>query len=396
MNLLYSAFIREVSESIGVTNKVYYQCYAFRKEFENVYLYVSRADEAVLYKVEKDDMKAIKTFKYNKLSVFKEKSKIRKIRSFIRYNSFLNYLNKIIYSYDINILYIRSSIPSKKLISILNNKQVITVLEYPTYPFEEECKKTKTKIEQFVFWNNKPKKIENLADLVVGISGEKDINVDEKFILTSNGIQLNNINLKKRSDKNYVNILSVANIGFTHGYDRIIKGLYEYYKNNPKKEVFYHCVGDGSELANLKKLTKELSLEKYVIFHGAKTGEELDKVFDESDIALGSLGNHRKGLNSDSALKNREYCARGIPFVIASSDQDFPESFPYILKIPSDDSPVDINEIVEWYEKLTHSHLDYSSEMRKYAEEHLSWDEKMKPVIEKIKRIADKKGICKS
>jgi len=34
--------------------------------------------------------------------------------------------------------------------------------------------------------------------------------------------------------------------------------------------------------------------------------------------------------------------------------------------------------------------------MRKYAEEHLSWDEKMKPVIEKIKKIADKKGICKS
>jgi len=307
MNLLYSAFIREVSESIGVTNKVYYQCYAFRKEFENVYLYVSRADEAVLYKVEKDDMKAIETFKYNKLSVFKEKSKIRKLRGFIRYSSFLDYLNKIIYSYDINILYIRSSIPSKKLISILNNKQVITVLEYPTYPFEEECKKTKTKIEQFVFWNNKPKKIESLADLVVGISGEKDINVHEKFILTSNGIQLNNINLKKRSDKDYVNLLSVADIGFTHGYDRIIKGLYEYYKNNPKKEVFYHCVGDGSELANLKKLTKELSLEKYVIFHGAKTGEELDKVFDESDIAFGSLGNHRKGLNSDSALKNREY-----------------------------------------------------------------------------------------
>ena len=392
MNLLYSAFIREDSESIGFINKVRCQCFAFRKEIENVYLYVSRADEAVLYKVEKDDVQAIETFKYNELSVFKEKSKIRKIRGFIRYNSFLDYLNKIIYLYDINILYIRKSLPSKKLISILSNKQVIKVLEYPTYPFQEECKRTRPKIEQFLFWDNKLKRLENLVDLVVGISGEKDINVSDKFILTSNGIQLDNTKLKKRSDKNYVNLLSVAVIGFSHGYDRIIKGLYEYYKNNPKKEVFYHCVGDGSELDNLKKLTKELSLEKYVVFHGTKTGEELDKIFDESDVAIGSLGFHRIGIKSASSLKAIEYCARGIPFVIGYDGQDFPKSFPYILKIPSDESPVDINEIVEWYEKLTHSHPNYSSEMRKYAEEHLSWDAKMKPVIEKIKEIAEEKG----
>jgi len=151
-------------------------------------------------------------------------------------------------------------------------------------------------------------------------------------------------------------------------------------------------VGEGDALPALKQLTNNLGLNRYVVFNGTKAGEELDKIFDESDVAIGSLGNHRKGLNSDSALKNREYCARGIPFVIASSDQDFPESFPYILKIPSDDSLVDINKIIEWYEELTQSHPNYSTEMRKYTEEHLSWDAKMRPVIEKIKEIAEEKG----
>ena len=391
MNLLYSAFIREDSEAKGFLKKVISQCNVFKREFGNVYLYISRKDEAVLYKVEKNGLQEIDTFKYNKLSVFNEESRIRKIKGFLRYNSFLEYLNEIIHLYKIDVLYLRNSYPTRKLMNILDNKKLVKILEYPTYPYEEEYKKIQPKLEHILFWNNKPKKIEELVDLVVGISAEKNLNVDEKFILINNGIQLEGLNIKKQNKKNYLNLLSIANVAFWHGYDRIIKGLHEYYKINPEKEVFYHCVGEGPELTNLKKLTKELNLEKYVIFHGTKTGEDLDKVVDECDIAFGSLGNHRKGLYADSALKNREYCARGIPFVIASDDQDFPETFPFVYRIPKDDSPVDINQVIKWYENLIKEHPNYSIEMRKYAEENLSWDAKMKPVIEKIKELAKEK-----
>ncbi len=89
--------------------------------------------------------------------------------------------------------------------------------------------------------------------------------------------------------------------------------MHEYYKTYPEKEVFYHCVGEGSDLENLKTLVRELSLEKYVIFHGTKTGEDLDKVVDECDIVFGSLGFHRTGLTGGSPFKAREYCARVIP-----------------------------------------------------------------------------------
>jgi glycosyltransferase involved in cell wall biosynthesis len=391
MNLLYAAFIREDSETKGFLKKVISQCNVFKKEFENVYLYISRKDEAVFYKVEKNGLQEIDTFKYNKLSVFDEESRIRKVRGFLRYNSFLKYLNEIINLYKIDILYLRNSHPTRKLMNILDNKKIIKLLEYPTYPYEEEYKKIQPKLERIIFRNDKRKRTEDIVDLVVGISGEKNLKVDEKFILINNGIQLNSVKVKKQNKKIYLNLLSIANVAFWHGYDRIIKGLHEYYKTNPEKEVFYHCVGEGSDLENLKTLVRELSLEKYVIFHGTKTGEDLDKVVDECDIAFGSLGFHRTGLTGGSPLKAREYCARGIPFVIAYEDWDFPKNFPFVYRIPKDDTPVDVSQVIKWYENLIKEHPNYSIEMRKYAEENLSWDAKMKPVIEKIKELAKEK-----
>lgn len=147
-------------------------------------------------------------------------------------------------------------------------------------------------------------------------------------------------------------MISIANVGKWHGYDRIIKGLYNYYKSNPKKEVYYYFVGEGSELHNLKKLTKELNMEKYVIFYGTKTGKDLDEIVNKSDVAFGSLANHRKNIYLDSALKNREYCARGIPFVIASEDLDFPNNFEYVFRVSRDETPIDMIAIIDFYDRI--------------------------------------------
>lgn len=394
MNLLYAGFIREESEEKGILTKMISQCLTFKKVFDNVYLYISRQSEAVLYKIEDFGVKKeIKTFSYPTLAVYNEQSKIRKIKGFIRYRSFLAFLYEIINSYEINILYSRNLQSTNKLINLSKRKKLIKIVEIPTYPFENEIKKATNKIEYNLLWKNRDKKIKDFADIIVAISSDNTLHVDKKFVLISNGIRLEDIKIKNQNQnkKASIHLLSIANLRFWHGYDRIIKGLYEYYKKNPKKAVYYHCVGEGPVLENLKNLVKELKLEKYVIFHGTKVGEELDEIVDNSHVAFGSLGNHRKGLYSDSALKNREYCARGIPFVIASNDQDFPESFQYVFRIPADDSPVDIDKVINWYEDLSKEHPDYSLEMRKYAEENLSWDVKLKPVIEKIKELVFEK-----
>lgn len=388
MNILYSAFIREDSESKGVLKKAHGQCLTFKKDFDNVYLYVSRQSEAVLYKVEDKSLKEIDTFSYPNFATFDSSGRLRKIRSFFRYNSFLTFLDKIIDLKKINVLYYRIAHPSNKLFNLAKKRNLIKIIEIPTYPFENEFKKTFSRIEYNLFWKNGMKKFKDFADIIVAISSDNTLNVDKKFVLISNGIRLEDIKMKNHNQnkRSSINLLSIANVAFWHGYDRIIKGLDEYYKKNSKKEVYYHCVGEGAELENLKSLAKELKLEKYVIFHGTKVGEELDKIVDESDIAFGSLGLHRIG--AGNPLKAREYCARGIPFVKSYLDPDFPDTFPLALNIPNDDTPVDIDKVINWYEDLSKKHPDYSLEMRKYAEENLSWDAKMKPIIEKIKELA--------
>jgi hypothetical protein len=253
----------------------------------------------------------------------------------------------------------------------------------------------KKKLKLFVY-KILEKKLFDYFHLIIEYAPEKKIldKYKNKIIMINNGLDLNFIKIKKNNrDNKNLNILSIANNSKWHGYDRIIRGLYNYYKNNTNKEVYYHCVGEGSELDNLKKLAKELNLEKYVIFYGTKTGKELDNIVNECDIAFGSLANHRKDMYVDSALKNREYCARGIPFIIASEDKDFPKNFKYVHRISQDEKPVNINEVIDFYNSIKNE--NYIEEMRKYAEKNLTWDVKMKPVIEKINELIKERNFDK-
>jgi len=126
-----------------------------------------------------------------------------------------------------------------------------------------------------------------------------------------------------------------------------------------------------------------------VIFHSRKHAEELDGLFEETHIAIGGLGYHRISLRSAAALKVREYCARGMPFVISYNDLDFPDDFPYMLKVPADESPVDIEQILRFYDRI--KEREFVKEMREYAEKNLSWEAKLKPVIDEINKLLDEK-----
>ena len=64
INLLYAAYIREDSNTKGFINKIINQCFAFKAKIENVYMYVSRKDESVLYKIEKNKIEEIKVYRY--------------------------------------------------------------------------------------------------------------------------------------------------------------------------------------------------------------------------------------------------------------------------------------------------------------------------------------------
>ena len=98
---------------------------------------------------------------------------------------------------------------------------------------------------------------------------------------------------------------------------------------------------------------------------------------------------HRKGMEYSKSLKNREYCARGIPFFYAEIDEDF-EGKDFIYKVPADDDPIDIEEIINF---VVNNKFD-AAKIRSYAFENLTWERQFEKVLQNV--IADFKTSPKS
>ncbi len=224
-----------------------------------------------------------------------------------------------------------------------------------------------------------------IADHQLARSG----NYRKPYLINGNGIYVSSVPLRTppKFDGRSLDLLCVAQVAKWHGLDRLIRGMAEYKGN---VDVRLHIAGDGSEVPNLKRLVADLKLENSVVFHGFKTGEELDVLFDKCHIAAGSLGLHRVGVSEGSILKVREYCARGIPFIYGAMDSDFNEKFPYILRVPADESPVDLNAVFSFADRAL-SDTEHSVKMREYAKENLDWSIKMKKLIDFMNEILESK-----
>jgi glycosyltransferase involved in cell wall biosynthesis len=184
---------------------------------------------------------------------------------------------------------------------------------------------------------------------------------------------------------NEIRILFIGSGFRTHGLDRLIKSIYEYYKNKDNKyDIRLRVAGDSHEMYLNKDLVNKLGLFSNVSFLGNLKSENLNELFDWAQIGVGSLGIHRKGLKYTSELKAREYCVRGLPFFWSTSDQDFDQDFPYILNLPESDSTFDMGPVISFALKMT-SEENHPLKMRQYAVEHLDWSVKMR----KLKSFLD-------
>jgi hypothetical protein len=78
-------------------------------------------------------------------------------------------------------------------------------------------------------------------------------------------------------------------------------------------------------------------------------------------------------MSQGSSLKVREYCSRGIPFILSNEDPDFPESFEYCLHVEPTEDAIDMEMVVSFAHKVCKD-PDHPLKMREYAEENLDWD----------------------
>lgn len=308
-----------------------------------------------------------------------------KIGKRIRYRSLLQYVRGerpdfIYVRYDHN-----ASPVLIRLFSRLKRTGVRIAVEIPTYPYDSEYARSSWKRKARLSMDRCFRHIlARSFDRIVTFTDEPVI-FGVPTIRISNGIDFDKVPIKK-----YVNdtscelhLVGVAQIHFWHGFDRVIEGLGRYYATPQARKVYFHIVGEGvpQELASLHGLVSRYGLEEYVLFHGALFGEQLDEVFDRCDLGIASLGRHRNGIDRIKTLKNREYAARGIPFVYSEQDDDF-DGMPYVMKAPADDTPLDVNGLIEFYD---HTDKD-PSRIRATVEDRLSWDIQMRKVLDELFR----------
>lgn len=290
----------------------------------------------------------------------------------------------------IDVVYARSFMNASpvlvRLFGKLKRAGVKSVTEIPTYPYDSEFKgyPMKYKIPLYIDMMFRRQLARKMAAIVT-FSSEKTI-FGQRTICISNGIDLDSIPLHNPVRKNDIHLMAVAEIHYWHGFDRLVAGLGEYYKNNPiGRKVYFHIVGwedDRGTTSNgyltVKEMARKYGIEQYVINHGKLFGKQLDEVFNQCVFAIGSLGRHRSGITYIKTLKNREYAARGISFIYSEMDSDF-ENMPYTIKAPADESPINVNEIINYID----NHKINPAGIRKTVE-HLSWKYQMKKVITEL------------
>lgn len=307
------------------------------------------------------------------------------LRAKLKKRFYYDSIYRYVVEQGISFIYIRSDHnASPFLIGFINRikrKGIKVVMEIPTYPYDNEYKGIRLKMNLFIDRLFR-KQLAQKLDAIVTFSDKNEI-FGQKTICVSNGIDFDTISLKKIHErkKNELHLIGVAEIHYWHGFDRIIAGMGDYYKANPECKIYFHLVGDFAETYQQEKchqLIKDGELTEYVILHGSKFGEELDSLFNQADFAIGSLARHRSGITCIKTLKNREYAARGISFIYSETDEDF-DSMPYVLKAIPNESNIDINKIIEFYKGLS-----FTPEEIRESITGLSWKEQMKKVVEQI------------
>jgi len=370
MNILFSAFINPERKS-GVDKKIYGQIKAFEKLGHNVWYFTFSDGKMLLHN--KGNGEVLFDVPQNSFGYYFA------LEKGVRYAS---------RNIDIDMVYIRRIFCSPfhlRTLSILKSKNILTVEELPTYPYDNLNKNYNNYAYRAAAVVDKYFRggFKKHLDWFTTYSADKEI-FGVPAISLDNGIDLDNISFTPTVfPKDRMDMIAVSAMASWHGYERVIEGMREYYSKDHDREVYLHLVGTGTEDEKWKELCRKYGLEKYVIFYGHRDGNALTEVFAKCQIGLGALGMYKANLFTGSPLKNREYMAMGKPYIYAHTETDPNVTDEFCMEIPNDPSPGDINKLIEFYDRVS-SIEDISVKMNLFATKYFGWDIQMKKVLDTV------------
>jgi hypothetical protein len=364
-------------EASGISKKMLAQIKGLRQNGHEVHVcYYDIADDGARCRYV--DGKVIKDYGYGRWATIFQRMDYSCVSDYCRENA-------------VELVYVRCFMNASpfniRLFRQLKADGIKAVMEVPTYPYDKEFESLPLKYRvEHVFDKMFRSRLSSYMSAIVTFSDEERI-FGQRTIRISNGVDFDSIPLHigpSSAVGGELHLIGVAEVHPWHGFDRVMTGLGEYYRhptrNAPHPEVYFHVVGGVSDtmMHDFQDIIRNYDIEPYVIFHGKLFGDELTAVFNRCQFAIGSLGRHRSGITVIKTLKNREYATRGIPFIYSEQDSDFDHQ-PYVLKAAADESPVNIQGIVEF---SANQRME-PAEIRKTVE-HLSWKIQMQKVVDEI------------
>ena len=387
MNILYvSPMLINYDSPDGVARKLLFQCDALGS--------INDGDKMYLASFFSENYYAVKSKGFEREIKFENKGS-KQLNMFQIYPQ----LPAICKELNINAVYFRVmalSWVTDKLFAELKKQGIKIVIEIPTYPFWKEkwldvvdCMKNgkplrsiKRSGTNIVYWAY-AHRLKKYIEAIVTFSDIKSL-WGVKVIGIANGYHFempeNAKKLKEPSEE--LALLMVASVRDNHGADRVIQGLADYYRENGKRQIVFHIVGDGDAVPKLKQQTEKLeNMKEHIVFHGFKSGKALDKMYEIADIGVSALGFHRLGVTYCSPLKSKEYFAKGLPIVGTTAEKDILKTKckEYYFSVPEDDTPVNISELVDFYDELRKREKN-GMDIIRAGSEYFDWKSIMKPV----------------
>ncbi len=268
------------------------------------------------------------------------------------------------------------------------NPNTKILYEIPTYPFKKEL--TQRWVNYPLWWKEcvYKKLLKRYIDRVVVVGNYENID-GIKAIPIVNGIDINGMTpIHPAPEDGSIHIMAIANIEWWHGYDRFIKGLSQYYQSGGQRMIVLHLVGTGPTVPLLANQINKLGLNNYVIMHGYKSGDELDEIYNCCHLGLISLATQDKDVYVHSTLKSRDYLAKGLPTMSTGmTDVFIGVDYKYNLELPMDAEIVDMNLVIDFYDKIYGSMTreEVIAEIRAFAERTVDINITMAPVVRYLK-----------
>jgi glycosyltransferase involved in cell wall biosynthesis len=178
-------------------------------------------------------------------------------------------------------------------------------------------------------------------------------------------------NPARKNGKNYL-VGYVGNMSIQDGLD-ILLDVAHHIKNSGRRDVFFTCVGGGTELNKLKKMVEDRELRDTVHFTGRVSDEELLEILSTADVCV-NPDRPSKMNDISTMIKIMEYMALGKPIVQFDATEGRFSAQKASLYADKDQGIADFAEKILWLLDRPEERKRMGEFGRERIEEQLAWE----------------------